>query len=401
VTTDTKKHYQRRFLRRDVPALFVILLLTVASFLAVRHSSFSDFIQYPSAKTALQLKENPYNPSILLKHQRNLLQNNAVDSAIMFWCPPWVLAFMPPIWFIADLNRQAYQWIIIGHIFSFISALLCYFSTVGMTPRSIWNAWVLAGVGTFCPAVLNIFTLGQSSSLLVLFGALSLGAALHGRYMLAGIAAAGLSFKPHLFLVAAFCLLLELRRSSKARKFFCGLALGLLTLALIQEISWPGSTLLWVRTLLFTEFNAETVHRGNWLSATISGFLRAMLGIASPVLSLIIPLIAVLLLGWTVARGHIKLTFLDMGWIFPVSLLCAPYGFFYDQGALLPVQFLVNACALRRQKTQNMVLALLGFHILVLFIFFEVATFHHHLWWGPIGLLVVALAIRKKSELAV
>ena len=371
--------------------------MTFSSFLVVRNSSFSDFVQYPSAKAAFRLGENPYNPSILLGHQRTLLKNNAVDSAVMFWCPPWVLDFIIPLWFRGDLQCHAYEWVIVGHVFVFISAVLCYFSTIWMTSRSTWDTCMLAGVATFCPAVLNIFTLGQSSSLLVVFGALSLSAALRGRYIFAGIAAAGLSFKPHLFLVAAFCLLLELRRSSKARKFFCGVALGLLTLVLIQEISWPGSTLLWVRTLLFTEFNSDTVHRGNWLGATISGFLRAVLGIDSPALSIIIPLITFLLLGWAVARERLKLTLLDIGWIFPVSLLCAPYGFFYDQGALLPVQFLVTAYALRGQKTQNMLIGLLGFNILVLLIFFEVATFHHHLWWYPIGILVATFTIRNQN----
>ena len=112
------------FLRRDAPAFLLILLLTLAGYLTVRNAPFSDFVQYPSAKAALQLKENPYNPSILLKHQRNLLQNNELDTAIMFWCPPWVLAFIPPIWFDEKVNDQARQWVILGHFFSLYR--LCY-----------------------------------------------------------------------------------------------------------------------------------------------------------------------------------------------------------------------------------------------------------------------------------
>lgn len=347
-----------------------------------------DFIQYWSAFQLWISGKNPYDPELILGLQQQL---GLVDTKpITLWAPPWVLILLAPV-LVLPFEQAALLWLGLGFCFIFLAVLMIRAVYAPACPLLY-----LVVAAAFFPPCWEALAWGQVSLLLLVSIALFLYSSYRGLDIVAGLCLVPLTVKPHLFLSLLPLIgfwIIQRKRWQVAVAF----AVALIVLCLILIIQGESLS-AWV--ISFKVSSADKVSLvSDWYAATLADFIRYLVLLLTgkqPLWPrLLVPLLALLAAGvsclflprsWSIAR-----------WFPPflcLSLLAAPYGWYYDQSVLLLVPLSVICAAFSKAdnsallRTRSLIITVLAFLQLGLMIFILVAgDWQHYFFWYPAALL--------------
>lgn len=347
-----------------------------------------DFVQYWAAAQVLLDGGDPYDAEALLAVEKSV--GWPESEPLLLWNPPWTLTLVLPLAFL-PFGLAAQVWLVIQIGLLLASSVLLW-RTFATADNRVWLALVLSA--GFAPGLLALL-LGQVSIWLLVGVAAFLWAVQGRRDLLAGVALALLTIKPHvayLVLLAALWWVWRTRRWSVVSGVVA--ALGAATLpALIlsnQVLSHylhiavrpplqdfaPPTIGLWLRTLLRVDWY--------WLQ-----YLPSLVG-------------GMCLLTWLLRRQG------PWDWnhtappLLLASVITAAYGWSYDLVVLLPA-VLALAIALRPASRARQV-SILGTWVLaqVALLLQTWAGLHDSLsvWYAPLlaGLYGFEVLSARRSE---
>ena len=180
-----------------------------------------DFVEYWSAARVLAAGGDPYSGADLLPVQRDATGNPELTTAVSLWTPPYSLPLYLPLgWLPFGVAR--WVWLAVQLVLLFAAVELLWRTYAG--PPRLW--WLPHAVALLFAPTFWLVHYGQNTAFLVLglAGFLRFRVA---RPTLAGVFAAVLAVKPHLFAVVAVLLLLDALRDRGWRVLLGGLfALG-------------------------------------------------------------------------------------------------------------------------------------------------------------------------------
>lgn len=357
-----------------------------------------DFTQYVTAILLFKKGGNPYDPRTMLEFQRSFLGRPDLSEAVMYWSPPWGLFFVAPAWLDLPLIKMIEYWNAIS-IFC-LGACAIILTLYLLQPFAKQQNYLLSLVAAIiCSPVLNILHFGQISAVLVVSMTLCVISAVNKKFILAGISASMMLFKPHLLMLASFIVLAEAFYFDWAKRVVSGALIGTFALICMQEIVFPHSTSLWLKSFLDASPSPYATPRGDWLCATLSGFLRSLYGGKDNYPTIIVPLVSIFIAVWAVVRRKMHPSNpLHCICILTLSLICAPYGWYYDQSILMPMQFLLAAHCLFEAGADRYLYALLVWNCIAIIAYLYLVTGQHQLWWYPLGLLCIAWSADIKSK---
>jgi hypothetical protein len=297
--------------------LAFVLSLYIAD-LSDKKATERDFIEYWAAAQLLVHGANPYDPAAILRIQRTVgLDSNEPKVTPS---PPLVLLLALPLGFVSAKT---------GLILWLLVLLACLMASIGLIwhlngcPSSGYH-WI--GIA-FAPALASMMA-GQIS-IFQLFGLVLFLYWHRSRPWLAGAMLLPCALKPHLFLPFAVALLLWVV-SRKAYRILAGFAAALavssaLTLCLDHHV--------------WTEY-VQLTHSYYVLSVfvpTLSESFRFLVHRDAVWLQFVPAATACVWALWYFWMRRDRWSWTNQGMlVLLVSVVCAPYAFFYDEAILLP-----------------------------------------------------------------
>ena len=283
--------------------------------------SADDYLGYWAAGKVSINGGNPYDPMQLIKFQNEVGWPD--DEAVIMWSPPWTLPVMMMFsLFSYPISRTI--WLVASVILVFISTNTLWKLYHG-SERLRWASW-LAGF-TFLP-VLDAFKKGQTG-FLNLLGVVGFLYFLNAKKpWLAGISLALLVVKPHisyLFLIGVFIWAIHQRAWRILTSF---------TLTIIVSIllSWMANPDVIEQYLLAV----RSYPPSDWVTPTVGGILRLLLGTEKFWLQFLSPLIGILWLTLYWFRNRDNWNWLERApLLILVSIVTSAYGWSFDQPVLL------------------------------------------------------------------
>lgn len=314
-----------------VAAGFLFISAVIAIGLAKANPGGKDFIEYWAAEQALVHGANPYDGTTILRIERSA--GFALDRPEFWYGPPPALMLALPLGFVGATTGLI-GWTILQFL---------------LLSLSLWMIWRLHGRPDtllhlcgylFAPAVLCIGA-GQISFLFLL--GVTLFLALHeSRPFFAGATLLPCILKPHLFLPFAVVLFLWIvaRRSyAILLGFFAALLASSLIVLPFNAHAWSQ----YLRLMRNGDMMGEYI-------ATLSVSLRFVLDRHAAWLQFIPAYIACGWAIWFFWTRRARWNWMDQGLlVLLVSVMCAPYGWFFDESVLLPAVL----TGVWRAKTSN------------------------------------------------
>ncbi len=358
----------------------------------------ADFIQYWTAWHLLRAGENPYDAEKTIREHVRL---GLPENRVILRAPPWTLLFMAPVLEL-PFALSAKVWFV-SNLLMLFSALF-FLQSVYPSGRKGFYAMGVAAV-LFFPIWENLLW-GQFSVFLLFAVCLFLWLEKKQRHFLAGIVAASLSCKPHLFLVAGpLCLLFLIQR--REFNLLKGIVLGLLALPLTCMAVSSSVLRQWLESL-----TAETSQFGltpvtAWKSTSLVGFFRELLHSTTGSAPLwpmwIVPLVG-LALAFTVWKRYPPAPswarFLPP--VLAVSLCFAPYGWLYDLSVLLVLQSLLIARSyqqgFRPHERLLVFFTLVGIQVAAILSSFREGSNQSSFFWIAPALLFVWYFVFRKEK---
>ncbi len=344
-------------MRRTILLGLCILLY----FLPVPPFGTVDFVQYWTSGKLLLDGQNPYDPRLVETLQR--AANPYFDPAtgvILNWNTP-LLGIFCLLAAAAPVETGFRIW--------FVLSCAC----IGAAVWLLAKAWkkdfspLLLAVALCSPALGNNFYFGQISSLLLL----SLCAAIYwrscSRPFLAGVALSVTLVKPHLLLLYY---LSESRRGGFQRRWCAGLASGAILLGLIPLFFVPD---------IYHYYDAAMSAQPPlyWKNPALGSLFQEASGVQAMWMRFV-PVLLALPFAF----------FVEALTLIPLSLLCAPYGWVYDQLLLVPV--------LLRMDSRRGIFFVAALHAALWLPHFGSAQ--DDAWWYPLGVLIAMRAARDASR---
>lgn len=357
-----------------------------------------DYIQYWSSWRLLREGQNPYDPSVIYQFQQHAGLQEAGPR--MFWCPPWALILMQPVVSIHDLATSQFYWMKFCLFFFGISVIAVYAYLRKFLTKPLHHLLVL-GFGFGMPQVWDLTLSAQISIVLLIWFLISLYFLENKNLLLAGIALAPLTIKPHLFYLVWIYLLWNLL-INKEWRVPIGMFIGLLMLIVSSEIIMPGSVSFWLKTFEFSETDSIAVPRGSWTCATLPSILRLLLDAQNPSLNVIVPGVFGICLIWDLMKENIEISLKGVCLLLlPLSLLTAPYGWFFDEVVLLPLSMVL--CVSILQLTQNalrflLAIGYIGATLGALIMYLYFTQWQHQLWWVSMWFSCLTLLFWRRSK---
>lgn len=352
--------------------------------LAERVASFGamDFVAFWAGAQVFVQGGDPYTFEQVLAVQ----EAAGLDDQLPFLNPPWTLTLLAPLGLL-PFQVARWTWMALNLLFLTGSALLIRRWT-GASERL--EPVFLVGAFTFVPAIMT-FQYGQMS-LLILFGLSAALAALRARRdLLAGLALTLCTLKPHLLLplfLAGTILVVRERRWGVAAGAAIGLAALLApTVHLLPRFAAMDFSPLILKT-----------------SALASGFRAALLALTGTLPTWPIGLITGLgLLGtglWALRTRFEPEFDGNVVGLIAVSLIAAPYAWFWDYVLLLPMQLLMFGwLAQRIERREKVVLAALVLLPQVLIVPVALtSTDFSVFFWVPLALMSVWVWGRRRGH---
>lgn len=389
---------------KDMGDKKVIKLLCLGVFLAVLATLYcitagslhSDFIEFYAAAHALKAGKNPYDPSVMLLFQKEILHDVNLREALMLWSPPWILSLMAPWGFEYEYASSLESWRFLAILFTAAALYLCFRAVFNDEKNWSWKIVTATAASLLCAPLLDAMKLNQSAPIFLVSMAIFILAWLHGNSFIKGMMVAVFLLKPHLFFLVLLLWIVHESRNQRFPKAISGLSVGLLILIGISELLYPGGTRYWLGTFMFTEDSHDTVPRASWVCATLPGILRAYLGIQTPILSILIPGMTSVVFLWTLLKSRISLNLpYDFSWIIPLTLFTAPYGWTFDQSLCTFSSFLVIFSLLEDRRLYRVCAYFAVWNGVAAWFYLFVAHYQHELWWYTLGPLLISLGYRR------
>jgi len=233
----------------------------------------------------------------------------------------------------------------------------------------------------------EVINLGQVSILLTFLVSLVIYGLVTKRHTLAGISLALLSIKPHLFIPLGIFVLFRMLREKNYRFF-----LGLISCSLVLV----AATVLFAPTAISSWLVALSTPPLQWRVASLVGVLRTIeylyFANSGEWLIWFVPSVGVVIALLFSFRGKAGAWLTDLPLILFVSVITAPYGWFFDFAVLLPLQlltliFCLQVKATPKQQALALFLALLP-NLLVLLQRQLGAQHQIEYAWFPVGVLL-------------
>lgn len=286
-----------------------------------------DFVEYWAAGHLQATGGNPYDPVRMYELQRDHIGWDPVGQAIMMWNPPWTLTCVTPLGMM-PWRMAMVVWLVARLIMVILSAALL----ANVFPRQPMISWIVIFTWLPCHIALQY---GQIPPLMLLGGSLFLWFMKHDRPFSAGMACVLLAVKPHLFVL----IWLGIARHAIITREWRIIAGGILGGVLASL--WP----LIQNPAVFHQYleATRTVPPVQWVSPTIGAWLR-VLGGTTAFWPQWIPL-GFGIIWFVISSFRNRET--DIVGQFPtlllVSLLCAPYGCWPYDLAMLTIPFIAAA----------------------------------------------------------
>jgi hypothetical protein len=328
---------------KSLPQIFLVALLAVALYLfAPADLGRIDFAEYWAAMQIAWSGGNPYDPNTLWALQEPFLRGQ-VDSAVRMWNPPLIVPF---IFWLGRCPFEPARVVWLSASMVALAAIIVQWRGL-FAPAGPQQRRFLLFVATWYPAALCI-SYGQSSWIFALLVSTFLWRAWHSeneprRDWWFGLMLGGAMMKPHLFSLWIVVLVVDFIRRGCWRAPVAWIG-GVLMGSLIAEILFPG---IWRHYLDATRSPPLT-----FMTPTLGSLTQAPFP-SAPVISRFGPLV----LGATVCavwrwRGAGtppsdaqagQRDVMARAVLLPASFLISPYGWVYDQVALLPTVALLLA----------------------------------------------------------
>ncbi len=373
--------------RKTVTLLALVVVLALLPSLAPKNISVRDFTSYWIAGHQLVAHHNPYDTAFVLQQERAM--GLIGDKPLVMRNPPWSLWFVIPLALLGHSSAWM-LWLIVSVILLAAASSLVWKMYGGDSTRR----WIPLLISIAFAPTLACLAVGQTAPV-VLIG-LALLLYLHRRHEFwAGCALALTASKPQialLFWLAVALWSLEHRRW----KLIAG-AVSTIAVAIAIAFYFDPHIFRDYRTMLATEpLGAQYVPTlGGWLR---NSFRIGWLQFAPAIAGLV----------W--AASYYAHNHRDWDWkermpiLLLVSIVAAPYGWFFDEVIVLPALIAAAAIALQRDR-RNARLFFLAFILLNAVALLElvrgVLVVSSYYVWTPWAWLLIYIATRaRKSELA-
>lgn len=357
-----------------------------------------DFVQYWSAFRLFVTGANPYDADLMLELQRQV--GFVAQKPIMMWNPPWLLLILAPVLWLS-FEYAALLWLVCNIFFLFGVTILIRKTFLPKCPIV-----PLALATAFFPPCWEAISWGQTSILLTFAVSAFLYCANQKRDFLGGIFLALLSLKPHLFIVlvpaVAFWVFYS-KRWAVLGGFISSLLILVGSTAVLSDSfgHWISSFLAVSNDkadLVAQWYSASLADAGRYLIMAVAGWqflwLRAsltLLGVISVFLYCLKP-----------ARCHSITRTLPP--FLALSLLLAPYGWYYDQSTLLLIPLVIICFAFSRSihasgKRRQILLVLAVVYMVIISFTVTIGHSQHHFFWVPFLFFLLWLwAMRNLEE---
>ena len=286
-----------------------------------------DFYAYWAAVQLFWRGQNPFDAGVIARFDANIVSPPLGPR--IAWNPPFLLVFLSPIAALSYVSALSI-WTGLSLFWGLCTGLMVW----GIDSRRAFSVrvWVLATV--FCVPLFSCLKLGQISTLLSCSLALGIWFLSVRRDWLAGLAFVPLCAKPHVFYLVGVTLLVWFIREGRYRAIV-GAGTGLMGASLLAEVVHPGIHHQWAY-----RDSWPTNYAGSTLTALVRQFLISSSGVDP-----IFVVCAVMMVGGTVAFFALIQRFPQarnlpdmVSLSLVISLLTAPYGFVFDQAALVLAQ---------------------------------------------------------------
>lgn len=343
-----------------------------------------DFVQYWAACRVLELNANPYDPVAMLAAQRTV--GMTWQEPVMMWNPPWTLGALCPVLSVLGFSASLKLWFVLG--LSGIAACALMTWKIHAPGSSDYRLAFLSAF-LFVPAI-DALSSGQMG---ILFGvSLCSFAALKraNRPFGAGLSLIPLLFKPYLFHMLFLAILLEAVRDRSWRSVI-GILAGFGFLSIVAGAARPAIFSEWWSAVNAESFAIPVLTVWEWRPDALSGEIRALFGGGARWIALAVPLCADALLLIALARGGVdrrwEISALELA---ALSIFTAPYAWFSDQAALVPIA--VGSVAIARGRPT--VVALFALQLAL-----ALGHVHWKTFWYPLtAALVWRASVRRSRE---
>jgi hypothetical protein len=348
-----------------------------------------DFIAYWSSAHLLIVGGNPYDPlqMLLLQKETQPDRFNDQDALLNAWNPPWLLIALFPLGLL-PFDIALRLWIILT---TFIIAISIRYTWKLLNVQYIERDYlitILVGF-TFGPT-LSLLALGQISGLLLISLILSIYLLKTNRDFLAGAMVVFTLIKPHIsYFFITYILMYVIFK--KRWKFLWGL-LGTILFSFISMLillpDWIGSYISLLMTLPYTSVYSSTL--GSLISE-ISG-INYFQGVGLFLLPLM------LFFSYRLSKGDL-LTAVNIGLM--ISIPLAPFGFLFDQVALIPALVQIYRLGVKDQTINTtggiIIIGYLILNIIVILLLAGINIPYYWFFWIPFGILSLFILARKKQ----
>lgn len=390
------------------------ILLSLTAFFSLHFfsgdvgDSFSgahDFSEYWAAFKIAQGGGDSYDPAGIFAAEKAL---GWVESEpLMMWNPPWTLPLLAPL-FMLQFDLAVKVFAAFNIISLFLVAGIFWLRNDG---RREWLPVYLIFGMLFFPFLESLFLgqLGWAHSLLFIIFICLYGK----RYdLLAGVFFALLTIKPHIyylyFIVGPLVAIRE-----KRFKLLYGFVLGMASLLFLTMIVVPEALFAWIKLVFFSEGErGGAVSVWSYSVPTLVGVVKLMLtsedGLAPLWPMVVIPGTASIVAVMTVIKSkgsdHDQFSRRQFGrrrWfrselsLLFISILTSPYGWIFDQGALILPIFAVVVIAgeLIHRGFQLIGLSFISItfalQIFTWHFAFQQGRHHHELFWYPVLVMLI------------
>lgn len=348
--------------------------------LTVKDVTGRDYIEYWAAGRQVIHHANPYDPSAILRLEQSAGMER--DQPEVSPSPPLVLLLTAPLGF-----------------FSAEAGLILWFALLlASLSGSLWILWLLHGKPDtllylfgflFAPAIACL-QCGQISIFLLLSIMASLYF-LESRPWLAGMLLVPLTVKPHLFLPFAVALVLWVlyrRAFGVPAGFFVGLSACLALTFYLDQHAWAQYFGL-----------LKQFHLLVYPVPTLSGTLQRLISVRMSWLRFLPDAAASLWAIWYFRSRRDHWNWAEQGMVaLLVSILCAPYAFFYDECILLPA--VLSGVILAKESGRSLwPIAILCTAALIEVFRSVPVTSLSYLWTTPAWLLWYLYATRPEGRI--
>lgn len=296
-----------------------------------------DLIAFWAGTQVFLNRQNPYDQELVLRQQRRIYPSKVQAQA--FLNPPWSLPIFSVLFSSTDLHQSRIAWIFLNLVL-IMTALLTWLNILKRKSIAINTSVVatLAGTSLLFLPVWFCLDMGQLTIFLLAALVACLFFLQTDRYIFAGICLSMLTIKPHIFL-PLFTALTVWAFYQRKILFLSSTLLAFLAMVMIPVLWVPDIYTYWLNNSFVST---------DYVTGTLAAMLRALILYLTghlPIYPLfLLPVCGCLLAVYLVVK---KINIFDcvdgIESILLLTIITAPYAWFYDYSLLVPLQWTLLA----------------------------------------------------------